>query len=105
MGRTAYFHTNTITPPTSMPERAPHLLLFFQNSASSTTGPKAAPKPAHAKDTMVNTEPSSRAQITPMTAMTMTVSRAMIMDILSESLRPSVSRSRSWVTLEDAASS
>ena len=55
-GRTPYFQTNTITPPEIMPARAPWRLLRFQNRAKSITGPKAAPKPAQAKDTMVNTE-------------------------------------------------
>ena len=37
-------------------EKAPGILDRLQNRASSTTGPKAAPKPAHAKDTMPKTE-------------------------------------------------
>ena len=56
IGAIRYFQTNTITPPEIMPARAPHLLARFQNRANRITGPNAAPKPAHAKDTTRNTE-------------------------------------------------
>ena len=54
-GRTRYFHTNTITPPATIPDIAPASVLLFQNNAQSITAPKAAPNPAHANDTIPNT--------------------------------------------------
>ena len=60
-----------------MPQSAPYMLERFQNSASRTTGPNVAPKPAHANETMRNTELfGSRARKTAMTAMTTSVARA-----------------------------
>ena len=81
MGRTRYFHTKTMTPPVIMPANAPHLLLHFQNSAKSITGPKAAPNPAQAKETMVKTELlGSQASTTLTSAIAMTVPRATSME-------------------------
>ena len=51
-----YFHTNIIIPPVIIPDIIPYLLAFFQNKAHKTTGPNVAPKPAHANDTISNTE-------------------------------------------------
>ena len=48
------FHTKTITPPEIMPETAPLLVVLFQNREKSMRGPNVAPKPAHAKLTIVN---------------------------------------------------
>ena len=78
----------------------------FQNRANTTTGPKDAPKPAHAKDTMPNTELlGSRARKMAMTEMTHTVIRAMVMAVFSEIFTLKKPRSRLWDTLEDAARS
>lgn len=71
-----------------------------------TRGPKPAPKPAQAKDTMPKMELlGSWAMITPRMAMSTTVSRAASMLLFWLSFRPSFSCSRFWDTLEEAASS
>ena len=46
----------TIAPPEIIPAKAPCQLERFQNNAKRTTGPNTAPKPAHAKDTILKTE-------------------------------------------------
>ncbi len=51
MGLSRNFHTKTIPRRQHAAKGAP-LVAARQNSASSTTGPKAAPKPAQAKETM-----------------------------------------------------
>ena len=105
-GRTRNFQTNTRTPPEIMPQSAPHLLARFQNSAKSTTGPKAAPKPAQAKETILKTELSgSRAKIIAIAAMTSSVERAISMDCFSVIFTLNTPHIRSLETLEDAASS
>ena len=89
-----------------MPASAPAWLERRQNSASSTTGPKAAPKPAQAKDTMLNTELlGSAAMKAAMMEITTTLPRAstISMRLLMRMCRKS--RNRFWDTLEDAASS
>ena len=79
-GLMANFHTKTITPPPSIPARAPQRLQRFQNRAARMTGPKEAPKPAQAKETIWNTEDSgSKAKIAPMMEMITRVTRATIM--------------------------
>ena len=79
----AIFPTNTMTPPATMPAMAPGRLLRFQNRANSVTGPKDAPKPAQAKETMVNTELSGfHARTTATNAMPITVSLAARMEVL-----------------------
>ena len=50
----ASFHTNTLTPPATMPATAPAWVVRFQNRENSISGPKVAPKPAQAKETMLN---------------------------------------------------
>ena len=73
-----------MAPPDSIPASAPHRLLRFQKRANSTTGPKAAPKPAQAKDTMSKIELSGLDAMTmAITAMTITVPRATHMVVLS----------------------
>ena len=80
-GRTKYFQTNTITPPDTMPASAPGKFVRFQKSEKSITGPNAAPNPAHANDTMVNTELFGfHAMATATRAMDSTVSLAARMD-------------------------
>ena len=37
----------TATPPDTIPAIAPGLFVRFQNSDNTTSGPNAAPKPAH----------------------------------------------------------
>ena len=70
-----------IAPPEIMPARMPHLLDLFQNSPRSTAGPKHAPKPPQAKDTILNTEESGfSARNTAMTEITITVILAIHMD-------------------------
>ena len=49
------FHMNIIAPPAIIPDTIPYLLALFQKSEQRTTGPNAAPKPAHANDTISNT--------------------------------------------------
>ena len=49
------FQMNTIAPPAKTPAIAPYLLLLLQKRESSITGPNAAPKPAQANDTILNT--------------------------------------------------
>ncbi len=56
MGLMQYFQINTMAPPEIMPAKAPQRLERFQNKANNITGPKDAPNPAQAKDTMPNTE-------------------------------------------------
>ena len=51
-----YFQKKTMNPPAIIPAVAPYLLERLQKSARRTTGPKEAPKPAHAKDTIWKTE-------------------------------------------------
>ncbi len=55
-GLTRYFQMNTIAPPDIIPAMAPYLFERLQKRANSTTGPKAAPNPAHANETIPNTE-------------------------------------------------
>ncbi len=69
-------------------------------------GPKAAPKPAQAKDTIWNTLLSgSEARKRAMTAMTTTVSRAISMVCFSVSFTPKTSWTMFSEKAEDAASS
>ena len=49
----ASFQIKTIAPPASIPATAPARVVRFQNSENSISGPKAAPKPAHAKEVML----------------------------------------------------
>ena len=42
------FQTITVTAPTMMPASAPLRVMPFQSTENSTSGPKAAPKPAQA---------------------------------------------------------
>ncbi len=78
----------------------------FQNRENRTSGPKAPPKPAHAKDTIPKTELSgSLAMNTPMMAITTTVNLAMSISRCLLSFRPKIAWAISWDTLEDAAKS
>ncbi|MNH44077.1 hypothetical protein D3C79_1061340 [compost metagenome] len=43
-----FFHRITVTAPTMMPASAPLRVMPFHSTEISTTGPKAAPKPAQA---------------------------------------------------------
>ena len=73
------FHINTIAAPPTIPAIAPALLIRFQNKENSISGPKVAPKPAHAKDTILNiTLFSSNAINTAITA----IARSAILDIV-----------------------
>ena len=54
-GRIRYFQINTVAPPDMIPAIAPARLQRFQNKEQSTTAPNAPPKPAHAKETILNT--------------------------------------------------
>jgi len=105
-GRTRYFHTKTITPPVSIPASAPCILVRRQKRANSTSGPKDAPKPAHAKDTMVNTELSGfHARKTATMAIPITVRRAAFMEAAVLILIFKKSWSRFWDTPEAAVKS
>ena len=78
----------------------------FQNRLASITGPKAAPKPAQAKDTMPKMELSgSRASITPSTATITTVQRATAMLVLSDIFTPNTSITDIAITPAAAADS
>ena len=62
-----------IANPVAIPASAPFFVVRFQNNASRTTGPKALPKPAHAKDTTDIMEVcGSRARTAAITAITIT---------------------------------
>ena len=101
MGLMRYFQIKTIAPPDTMPAIAPGSVVRFQNRAQITSGPKAAPKPAHANETMPNTELSGlRAIIIPRIAMPITVRRAASMLFFSDILRWNASRSMFSDTLE-----
>ena len=106
MGLIRYFQIKTVAPPDTMPEIAPGRVVRFQNREQITSGPKAAPKPAHANETMPNTELSGlRAIIIPRIAMPTTVRRAASMLFFSGILRWNASRSMFSDTLEAAARS
>lgn len=78
------FQINTMVPPEIMPASAPHRLLRFQNSAKSITGPKAAPNPAQAKETIPKMELSGlAAMMTEIMAIRITVPLATHMAVLS----------------------
>lgn len=75
-GAMRYFQMKTMAPPAIMPEMAPYLLVRFQNREKRTRGPKEAPKPAQAKETMLNTVLlGSQARKMATMAMPMTVPR------------------------------
>ena len=75
---------NTVAAPESIPAMAPARVVRFQKSENSSSGPKVAPKPAQAKDTMVKiTLFSSSAMMIPMAATTRSVMREMTMTCLS----------------------
>ncbi len=97
---------NTIAPPLTMPARAPCQLERLQNRAKRTTGPNTAPKPAHAKDTMLNTELSgSLARNAAITEISTRVMRsANMLFFLEEALASTLPR-RSEDTAEEAARS
>ena len=93
-------------PPQIIPARAPCQLERLQKRARRTTGPNTAPKPAQAKDTMLNTELfGSRAINMATTAMrsNVTLSATMLSFFVSLSLR--ILPRRSEDTAEDAARS
>ena len=63
--------------PEIIPAIQPYLLVLFQNRDINIAGPNTAPKPAHAKDTILNTElEGSQAIITPNTPTITSVSVA-----------------------------
>ena len=93
-------------PPAAIPAIAPGRVARFQNREQIMRGPKLAPKPAHAKETIPNTELSgSLAMIRPNIATTITVALAAIMLALCESFKWKVSCKIFCETLEEAASS
>ena len=96
------YHNTTRNHPAS----APCQFVRFQNKANNTTGPNTAPNPAHAKDTMLNTELSGlRAMITATTAIKSNVTRsATILSFLSAFFFRIFPR-RSEDTAEEAARS
>ena len=70
---------NTIAPPEIIPASAPCQFERLQKRANNTTGPNTAPKPAHAKETMPNTELfGSRAIKAAITAMASKVSSLLV---------------------------
>jgi len=89
-----------------MPAMAPYTLERLQKRANSITGPKAAPKPAHANEIMTKIELSgSLAMNAAMAAITITADLAIIMPVFSESLMSKHSFMRFSVTLEEATRS
>ena len=89
-----------------MPASAPFLLERFQNNAARTTGPNTAPNPAHAKDTIPNTELSGfPAKNTAITAIKRTVARATWIVLFSVRLTPNIPFNRFSETAEEAARS
>ena len=66
-------------PPEIIPASAPHFVVRFQKRAKSTRGANAAPKPAQAKETILNTVLLGfQANRTETTEITATVTRATI---------------------------
>lgn len=100
-----YFHTNIIIPPDIIPAVIPYLLAFFQNNAHNTTGPNVAPNPAHANDTISNTELSGfDARIIEITDIITTVILATFIDVFLDILIWNTSVSIFCEILEAAAS-
>ena len=86
-----------------MPASAPCLLERLQNSAVSTTGPNAAPKPAHAKDTIPKTELfGSLAMKAAITEIAKTETLAACIAAFSEIFTRKKPPKRLWEILEDA---
>ena len=105
-GRTRYFQMNTIAPPEIIPASAPCQFERLQKRANNTTGPNTAPKPAHAKETMPNTELfGSRAIKAAITAMASKVKRAAFIAFFLSPVLATLSPKRSEDTAEDAAKS
>ena len=101
-----YFQRNIIIPPEIIPDIAPYLLALLQNNERRTTGPNVAPKPAHANDTISNTELSGLPAINTATIeMITTVILATIKAAFSESLTPIHSLTRFCDIPEAAARS
>ena len=95
-----------MAPPQTMPASAPWKFTRLQNRLNSISGPKAAPKPAHANETMRNTELlESQAMTTPTTAITRRLRRAISRRCLSLSFSPKKSPRISCDTEEEAARS
>ena len=102
-GRTRNFHTKIITPPDTMPATAPARVVRRQKRAASITGPKAPPKPAHAKDTIWKMELNgSHARRSPTTAMTTMVRRATSIEVFGDTFMPRTSW-RMFSEKDDAA--
>ena len=92
IGCKAYFHTNTIIPPTIIPQTAPCSVVRFQKRLQSITGPNAAPKPAQANETILKMELSGfHARTIAIAATARIVSRAKSMDVLGDTLMWSTS--------------
>ena len=97
-----YFQRNIIIPPEIIPDIAPYLLDLLQNNERRTTGPNVAPKPAHANDTISNTELSGLPAINTATIEMITT---VIQAAFSESLTPIHSLTRFCDIPEAAARS
>ena len=94
---------NTIAPPEIIPASAPCQFERLQKRANNTTGPNTAPKPAHAKETMPNTELfGSRAIKAAITAMASKVKRAAFIAFFLSPVLATLSPKRSEDTAEDA---
>ena len=86
-GLSTRFQTNTMIPPESIPAMAPARLIRFQKSENRITGPKVAPNPAHAKETMEKmTLFSSHAMIIPTRAIKSSMILEICMTFLSSAL-------------------
>ena len=72
----------TLTPPVIIPAIAPFLVVLFQKSENNTIGPNVAPNPAHANETIVNTELSGSLAII---AATTAITNSVILATVNES--------------------
>ena len=100
------FHMNIIAPPAIIPDTIPYLLALFQKSEQRTTGPNAAPKPAHANETILNTElVGSSAKNIDITDITTTVSLATSIDVFLDILICNTSTARFCDIADEAARS
>ena len=77
------FQRNTIPAPPTIPAIAPARFVLFQNRENSISGPKVAPKPAQAKDTIWNITLSSSMAIN---IATMAMASSVIRDTFMTSL-------------------
>ena len=97
------FQKKIIAPPLTIPAIAPTLFVLLIKRAQRMIGPNAAPKPAHANETILKTElPGSLARKIAITEITTTEILARTIDFFAESLTLKVSCTRFCEILEAA---